>query len=117
MGYNRKWKPSKTKMREFAKQMDDISQFCIDNNISCSSTKDSYYFTIKGQRYRVSNHTVASSNHGAYDDFGNQIREKYHNEEELSNTICITASKTRIKEIYTDLKNGYTLDKRGKRTL
>lgn len=52
-----RWKPSKSAAREFAAKM---------NEIDSSLMQDSYYFTIDGQKYRVSNHTVAASNRGAY---------------------------------------------------
>lgn len=115
MGYNRKWKPNRTAAREFARTMDEITQFCVDNGISASASKDSYYFTINGQKYRVSNHTVAASNAGAVNELGEQVREKYHESGEENDTIYITASKTRIREIYTDLSNGWQLDRRGNR--
>lgn len=108
-----KWKPSKTKAREFAEKMNEIDDFCIKNNISQSKTSDGYYFTIDNKNYRVSNHTIDASNRHAYNEFGEKIREEYHNEIEKIYTICITASKTRIIEIYNNLKSGKKLDKRG----
>ena len=113
MGFYRKWKPSKTAKQDFAKQMDEIDEFCATHGISHSKTNDSYYFTINGKRYRVSNHTIEASDRGMYVE-GLKVRESYHNdcEEDL---ICITASKTRIIEIYNDLVNGYELTKRGYR--
>lgn len=113
MGYKRKWKPSKAKIKEFKNQMTEIEQFCIDNGIISSKTNDSYYFTLNGKNYRVSNHTIEQSNKKAYNEFGQQIREEYHKDGRQENTIYITASKTRIIEIYNNLKNGYELDKRG----
>lgn len=110
-----KYRPSKTKAREFAQEMDRIDQFCSENGIDHSRTSDSYYFMIDGQKYRVSNHTVAASNAGAYNDLGEKIRDKYHEGGEESDTIYITAGKTRIIEIYNDLKAGYKLDRRGRR--
>ena len=106
-----KFRFSKTKKREFANKMTEIEQFCVDNGISSSMSMDSYYFTINGLKYRVSNHTIAASNRKAFSFTGEQVREKYHrNDEEY---ICITAGKTRIIEIYNDLKAGKKLDKRG----
>ena len=110
-----RYKPSKTKRIEFAKKMQEIEAFCLENGISASSTNDSYYFTLNGQHYRVSNHTIEQSNRRAYDWEGNQIREKYHDDTRDPNVVYITAGKTRIMEIYNDLKAGYTLDKRGNR--
>lgn len=114
-GYGRKWKPSKTARREFAQTMNDIDKFCDENGISCSASKDSYYFTINGQKYRVSNHSVETSNAGAYDSLGNQVRSKYHPDGREDDTIYIHAGKTRIRDIYNDLKAGYELDGRGNR--
>lgn len=108
-----KWKPSKSQAQEFAKQMAEIDQFCIDNGIHQSRSSDSYYFEIDGQYYRVSNHTVARSNAGAFDEFGNKKRELYHPDGEEADVIYITASKTRIMDIYNDLKAGKKLDRRG----
>ena len=55
--HKRKWTPSKTARREFAAKMDTITDFCQKNGIDQS--RDSYYFTIDGQAYRVSNHSKA----------------------------------------------------------
>lgn len=110
-----KWKPSRSAAREFAAQMREIEKFCADNGISQSRTSDSYYFYLNGKSYRVSNHTIAASNRGAYDEIGNKIRDKYHENGEEPETIYITAGKTRIIEIYNDLKAGYELDRRGNR--
>ena len=110
-----RYKFSKTKAREFAEQMSAIEDFCAENGISKSRTSDSYYFILNGKNYRVSNHTIASSNAHAFNEFGEQIREKYHGDEEDKNTIYITAGKTRIIDIYNDLKAGYELDRRGNR--
>ena len=62
MGFGYRYKPSKTKIREYAEKMDRIDDFCSKNNISKSANSDSYYFEINGQKYRVSNHSVESSN-------------------------------------------------------
>lgn len=94
-----KWKPSKTALKEFAKKMDEIDEFCKNNGISQSTSSDSYYFDIDGQSYRVSNHSVESS--------------KYHNGRK-EGVIYIHASKTRIIEIYENLKAGKKLDGFGK---
>ena len=108
----RKWKPSKSQARAFAQEMEEIAEFCVENGISQSRSGDSYYFTIDGKRYRVSNHTISASNRGAFDELtGEKRRELYH--DGISEEIEITAGKTRIREIYNDLKAGYELDKRG----
>ena len=103
MGYYRKWKPSKTAAREFAQKMDTIRIFCDVNGITQSRAGDSYYFSINGKDYRVSNHTVEASG------------ERYHPEGRLPGVVYIHASKTRIMDIYNDLKAGYTLNGRGYR--
>ena len=111
----RRFKPSRSQARAFAQKMDEIDNFCRKNAIDHSKSSDSYYFTIDGQNYRVSNHTIAASNRGAYNEFGEQIREKYHGNKEDDDVIYITAGKTRIIEIYNDLKAGHKLDRRGNR--
>lgn len=108
-----KWKPSKSAAREFAAKMNEIDAFCAENGISQSRKSDSYYFELNGQKYRISNHTIAASNDAAYNDEGEQIREIYHDANEEKEYICITASKTRIIEIYENLKAGKKLNKRG----
>lgn len=115
MGYYKKWKPSKTAAKQFADTMSTIKEFCNNNGIDYSKTCDSYYFSINGVNYRVSNHTVELSNYKAYDEFGNKIRELYHPNGREENTVYITAGKTRIMDIYNDLKAGYQLNKRGNR--
>lgn len=113
--YKRKWTPSKTTAREFANTMEKIKEFCDKNGIGYSKSCDSYYFRLNGVDYRVSNHTIEASNYRAYDEFGNQIRDLYHPEGREKNTVYITAGKTRIMDIYNDLKAGYKLNKRGNR--
>ena len=109
----RKWKPSKTAKREFAQKMNEIDEFCRENRIHQSASSDSYYFSINGKNYRVSNHSVEASNARAFTDSGEQIREKYHPDGREDDVIYIHASKTRIKEIYNNLVAGYELDGRG----
>ena len=114
MGFGYRYKPSKTKIREYAEKMDRIDDFCSKNNISRSANSDSYYFEINGQKYRVSNNSVESSNRGAYEeDTHEQIRELYHPEGREKDTIYIHAGKTRIMKIYENLKAGKELDGRG----
>lgn len=115
MGYYRKWTPSKKAKREFAEKMDEIDKFCEEHGISASASNDSYYFTLNGIDYRVSNHSVESSNRHAYDDFWQQKRVLYHPNGRDADTVYIHASKTRIIEIYNDLAAGYELDGRGYR--
>lgn len=112
MGYGYKWKPSKTAAREFAAKMDNIAEYCAAHGITQSRAGDSYYFYINGVNYRVSNHTPEASDRAAFNFYGEQVREKYHNGRK-PDTVYITASKTRIIEIYEDLQAGRTLDGRG----
>lgn len=107
MGYYKKWKPSKTQIVEFYKQMEEIEKFCKENNIIQSLSGDSYYFTLNNQKYRVSNHTIETSNKNSGG--------KWHDDKRRDDTIYIHASKTRIIEIYNDLKNGFVLDGKGYR--
>lgn len=111
-----RWRPSRSKAREFAETMRRIEDFCDENGIIRSSSSDSYYFTINGERYRVSNHTQRASDRGMYRN-GEKVRESYHRNEdgsyEYDREHEITAGKTRIIEIYTALANGKKLDKRG----
>jgi|GEM_PF-2439181 len=115
-----KWHPSKATASEFSEKMAEIEDFCIEHGISHSASMDSYYFTLHGESYRVSNHTIAASNAGrfGYDrTTGEWVarRERYHAAGEYDRTHEITAGKTRLIEIYTDLEAGIRLDKRGRR--
>lgn len=115
MSYYYKRRPSKSARREFAKKMDEIHFFCKENGIDYSASKDSYYFYINGQKYRVSNHSVEASDRRAWAWINGeevQIRPEYHGGRD-EDTIYIHASKTRIIEIYNNLKAGYELDGRG----
>lgn len=114
-GYRYRYKPSKAKAREFAQTMSEIEDFCRENGISRSMSSDSYYFTVNGQKYRVSNHSIEASNAHAFNEWGEQIREKYHADGREDDVIYIHASKTRIMDIYNDLQAGYRLDGRGNR--
>ena len=114
--FKRKWKPSKSKVKQFAIKMNTITEFCNENNIQTSKNNDSYYFTLNGKNYRVSNHTIEKSNSAAFDtDTGFQKRELYHDTKRDDSTVYIHAGKTRIIEIYNDLKAGYELDGKGYR--
>lgn len=116
MRYRKTWKPSKTAKREFVEKMREIENFCAKNGIYSSSSKDSYYFTVDGINYRISNHSVEASNQGAFDETtGEQKRELYHQIGREADTVYIHASKTRIIEIYNDIVAGYKLDGRGNR--
>ena len=112
----KRWKPSKTAAREFASKMREIDQFCAEHGICASRSNDSYYFSINGVAYRVSNHSIEASNAKAYDPVtGEQLRELYHETERSKDTVYIHAGKTRIIDIYNDLLAGYQLDGRGNR--
>lgn len=114
MSYYYKWRPSKTRAREFAAKMNEISDFCREHNIRQSSSGDSYYFNVRGVDYRVSNHTVEASNARAFDEWtGEQVRELYHPDGRDDGRVHIFAGKTRIVDIYNDLAAGYELDARG----
>ncbi len=106
------WKPSKASAKEYAEKMTEIDNFCRENNISKSLSNDSYYFIVNGQKYRVSNHTPEASDRGAFNDYGEQIRSFYHNGR-AEDVIYITAGKTRIIEIFNNIKSGKELDGRG----
>lgn len=108
---NESWKPNKDQARDYAEKMKKIDDFCKENDIYVSISGDSYYFNIAGQDYRVSNHTISKSDEGMFNEFGEKIRDSYHTNNK--NVICITAGKTRIIDIYNNLKAGKKLDKRG----
>ena len=111
-----RWRPSRAAAREYGETMRAIEEFCAEHGIEQSRAGDSYYFTVNGQRYRVSNHTVEASNAAAYDEItGERRRELYHKGGREANTIYIHAGKTRIREIYADIAAGYALDSRGNR--
>lgn len=94
----KQYKPSKAKRTQFAKEMKEIEEFCTQN----------------GTNYRVSNHTIEASNRAAFDiDTGMYKRDLYHETERKDDTVYIHAGKTRIIDIYNDLKAGYKLNGKG----
>lgn len=96
--------------------MKEIYDFCTEHGIYASHTNDSYYFTINGVNYRVSNHSVETSNKAAYDEVsGAKQRPLYHDDGRKDDTVYIHAGKSRIIEIYNDLEAGFKLDGRGNR--
>ena len=103
----RRWKPSKAQAKEFHETMEAINVFCNEHGISSSNSSDSYYFTVDGVNYRVSNHSVESS----FAHSGGM----YHSDGRRDDTVYIHASKTRIVDIYNDLKAGYKLNGNGYR--
>ncbi len=96
------------------RKLAQIREFCDDHNIRYSKNQDSYYFTIRGTRYRVSNHTVEASNKAAYRRDGTRRRELYHPNGREKDTVYIHASHFRIPQIYMDLRMGRDLDGRGR---
>ena len=103
---------SRAKAREYAQEMNEVEDFCKNNGIIASRSLDSFYFTINGIKYRVSNHTMQASDRGMRDSItGEKRRDSYH--EHDKDLVCITAGKTRIAEVYNNLKAGKKLDKRG----
>ena len=112
----RGYKLGRTKARKFAIKMREIDEFCAKNGIIQSRTSDSYYFTIHGERYRVSNHTQKQSDKGMFNSAGVKVRESYHMKDgkyEYDREHEITAGKTRIIEVYTALRAGKRINKRG----
>ena len=102
--------------REFAAKMQEIEAFCAEHGIQQSRRGDSYYFAINGQAYRVSNHSIEASNAAAFDDLtGEQLRDVYHPAGREQDTVYIHAGKTRIIDIYNDIRAGRQLDRRGNR--
>ena len=99
---------------ERSRKLAEIREFCDAHNIRYSRNQDSYYFTINGVRYRVSNHTVEASNRAAYRKDGSQRRALYHPEGREDGTVYIHASHFRIPQIYMDLRMGRQLDGRGR---
>jgi len=110
-----KWKPSKKSKEEFKEKMEAIEKFLDEHaDVSASRSRDSFYFTVNGTQYRVSNHSIEASNAKAYDEFtGEQIREKYHGDCRGNGTRYIHASKTRLIEIYNAIKDGKQIDGHG----
>ena len=90
--------------------------FATKTALSQVKNNDSYYFTLNSTKYRVSNHTIEASNKAAFDiDTGMYKRDLYHKTERKDDTVYIHAGKTRIIDIYNDLKAGYKLDGKGYR--
>lgn len=102
----------KAAAREYAEKMREVEAFCRVNKINASLSNDSYYFSIGGVDYRVSNHSVSASDRGMYSSItGEKVRDSYHGD--IGKTVCIQAGKTRIIEIYNALMAGKKLDTRG----
>lgn len=122
MGWRYRWRPSRSQRQAFARRMEEIEQYCEDNGISMSASRDSYYFSVNGEDYRVSNHTQAASDRGMYrtDPLTGdlvRVRDSYHRlpdgKHEYDRAHEITAGKTRIIEIHQALLAGKKINKRG----
>lgn len=113
--YGKKWKPSKKAKNEFKEKMNAIELFLADHpDISSSVSRDSFYFSFKNKNYRISNHSIESSNARSYNLLtGEKIREKYHDDKRNEDTQYIHASKTRIIEIYNAITSGKKVDGHG----
>lgn len=97
------------KKRGFSANMERIDRFCRNNGIKRSACSESYYFSIDGQKYRVSNHTIEESNAKAYSSTGEQVRKLYHPDGELDDVIYIKAGKNKIIDIYKSIRAGKNL--------
>lgn len=106
-------KQTKRQKLETSDDLREIHEFCEANGIKHSATMDSYYFRLYGKYYRVSNHTVERSNKNAYSWDGKPLRKEYHPKGRDKDTIYIHAGKTRIFQIYNDLKAGKMLNGHG----
>lgn len=89
------------KRTEFRRKISEIKNFCKENNITYSGFNypNIYHFTLNGIEYCVSN-----------SDFTHRSCDDKHDSDK---TVLISAGRTRIIDIYKDLKAGYKLDKRG----
>lgn len=110
-----RYRVSRTAKKEYAQKMAEIDRFLEEHGIDRSLSGDSYYFTLHGHRYRVSNHSIEASNARSVSFDGRRLREKYHPDGRDPDTVYIHAGKTRIIQIYSDLEKGYVLDGRGYR--
>lgn len=102
--------------RQRMEKMDELTElhkFCEYYGIHHSATMDSYYFSLNGKKYRVSNHSVEASNAHAYSWDGRLLRAEHHPMGREPDTVYIHAGKARIVQIYTDLLAGKELDGRG----
>lgn len=114
MSFGYRWRPSASARHEFAEKMAEIEAFCAKNNISKSHNCDSYYFFIDGKRYRVSNHSREASNEAAFDEFTREQKRGVYHDLNDKEEIQILAGKTRLIEIYNNIKAGAKIDSRGR---
>lgn len=86
-------------MKNYVEYTKRIVLFCKLNGITYSTSLDSFYFSLNGKDYRISNHSLEDSikfSHGRY----------HTNKEQNKNLICIQADKSQLFKIYNKLKEG-----------
>ena len=111
------WEKNQRPSKERIKQ---IEEFCKEHNITHNSNYDSFYFEIKGQQYRISNHSIDDSVHRDkktnklvnHHIDGNEIKNSH---EYCSQVKCYYAFQSRLEYIYNDIVKGYQLDNNGRR--
>ena len=99
---------------EFMPKIDEIDEFCSKNGILHYPWDDSYFFTVNGKKCRVRDYTKFFPIHNNYDFDGEKLppdRLFYGKRGEYD--VDIIAGRTRLIQIYNDLKAGYDLDRRG----
>ena len=82
-------------------QIQDIEDYCYKNRIKVCNNS-SYYFSINGMDYRVSDHRLATRPSSVKERFGN---DKFYS---------IIADPLKIVEIHSALKKGKKIDVRGR---
>ena len=99
---------------EFVPKIDEIDEFCSKNGILHYPWDDSYFFTVNGKECRVCDYTKFFPSHNNYDFNCKKLppdRLFYGKRGEYD--VDIIAGRTRLVQIYNDLKAGYDLDRRG----
>lgn len=76
-------------------RLQELEEFCWVNNIN--KCNDSYYFTLSGRRYRVSDHSLCE-------------RKKVG---KVEHCYSIVVSPDHLEEVFTALKQGKRVDVRG----
>lgn len=76
-----------------------LTAFCKENGIKRSKRGNSFYFTIEGKNYRVSDHSADFSNRCRFASNGKKIRGKYHSD--FSNEIWVFGTPKDLERIYT----------------
>lgn len=90
-------KSPRTQIKSFLDTIDEIDNFCVENSIKTNKSRDNYFFNIGEQKYHISDRPVEINDIDG-------IQES---------TIHIIAGKTRLINIYNNLKDGILLDSRG----